>query len=183
MARDCLFRGGAENAFPRDSRGRNARTLGRRWWKGPALRRGPPILLWHGQGLERGLRALAAAYVHLEDLGLAAGGGELEVALHTVDLPEQVRAARTPAAIVDRERCPALEQSADAHLIIRGLGLLSPVPAIVKVFRRRVMVERMNALSPGPRGTWRSIAVFARCSRARPLARRSGLSMKERGQL
>lgn len=29
-----------------------------------ALRQRPPILLWHGQGLERGLRALAAAYVH-----------------------------------------------------------------------------------------------------------------------
>src|SRR6266566_1031811 len=39
------------------------------------LRRRPPIFLWHGQDLERGLRALAAADVHLPDLGLAAGGG------------------------------------------------------------------------------------------------------------
>jgi hypothetical protein len=44
------------------------------------LRRRPPILLWHGQALERGLRALAAAYVHLEDLGLPAAGGELQIA-------------------------------------------------------------------------------------------------------
>src|SRR5215211_6808595 len=52
------------------------------------LRRRPPILLWHGQDLERGLCALAAAYVHLEDLGLAAGGGELQIALGAVDLPK-----------------------------------------------------------------------------------------------
>src|SRR5213594_4064108 len=69
---------------------------------GRALRRRPPILLWHGQHLERGLRALAAPYGHLEDLGVAAGGGELQIALGAVDLPEQVRAARNAAAIVDR---------------------------------------------------------------------------------
>src|SRR5437870_1131757 len=69
---------------------------------GRALRRRPPILLRHGQHLERGLRALAAPYGHLEDLGLAAGCGELQIALGAVDLPEQVRAARHPAAIVDR---------------------------------------------------------------------------------
>ncbi len=69
---------------------------------GRALRWRPPILLWHGQHLERGLHALAAAYGHLEDLGLAAGGGELQIALGAVDLPEQVRAARNAAAIVDR---------------------------------------------------------------------------------
>src|SRR5207244_5990364 len=44
---------------------------------GRALRRRRPILLWHGQDLERGLRTLTAVYGHLEDLGLAAGGGEL----------------------------------------------------------------------------------------------------------
>src|SRR5207244_10018974 len=33
------------------------------WWR-------PPILLWHEQHLERGLRALATPYGHLEDLGL-----------------------------------------------------------------------------------------------------------------
>src|SRR5437667_8219994 len=85
-----------------------------------ALRRRPPILLWHGQELERGLRALAAADVQLPDLGLAAGGAELKIALAAVDLPEQVRAARNAAAIVDREGGAALEQSADGHLIIRG---------------------------------------------------------------
>src|SRR5207244_3139717 len=88
-----------------------------------ALRRRPPILLWHGQDLERALRALAATDVQLPDLGLAAGGRELQFALAAVDLPEQVRAARDPAAIVDREGGAALEQSADGHLIIRGHGL------------------------------------------------------------
>src|SRR5881628_3801055 len=76
---------------------------------GRALRRRPAILLWHGQRLERGLRALAALYGHLEDLGLAASGGELQVALGAVNLPEQVCAARHAAAVVDRERGPALE--------------------------------------------------------------------------
>src|SRR5436309_8656882 len=90
---------------------------------GRALRWRPPILLWHGQHLERGLRALAAPYGHLEDLGMAAGGGELQIALGAVDLPEQVRAARNAAAIVDRERCPALKQSGDAYLILHGHGL------------------------------------------------------------
>src|SRR5437773_8431000 len=63
-----------------------------------ALRRRPPILLWHGQDLERGLRAPAAADAHLPDLDLSTGGGELQIALAAVDLPEQVRAARDPAA-------------------------------------------------------------------------------------
>src|SRR5438876_6139943 len=88
-----------------------------------ALRRRPPVLLRHWQDLERGLRALAAADGQLEDLGLAAGGGELEIALGAVDLPEHVGAARNPAAIVDGERGPALEQPGDAHLIVRGHGL------------------------------------------------------------
>jgi len=90
---------------------------------GRALRRRPPILLWHGQHLKRGLRALAAPYGHLEDLGLAASGSELQIALGAVDLPEQIGAAGNAAAIVDRERGPALEQSADQHLIIRVHGL------------------------------------------------------------
>src|SRR3989442_13567358 len=55
---------------------------------------------------------------------MAAGGGELQIALGAVDLPEQVGAARNPTAIVDREGGPALEQPADAHLIIRRHGLL-----------------------------------------------------------
>src|SRR6266576_2067616 len=53
---------------------------------GRALRRRPPILLWHWQHLERGLPALAPPYRHLEDLGVAAGGGELQIAFGAVDL-------------------------------------------------------------------------------------------------
>src|SRR2546425_1519116 len=60
---------------------------------GRALGWRPPILLWHRQRLERRLRALAAPYGHLEDLGLAARGAELQIALGAVDLPEQVCAA------------------------------------------------------------------------------------------
>src|SRR5437867_1074974 len=93
---------------------------------GRALQRRPPVPLWHGQDLERGLRARAAAYGHLKDLGLAAVSGDLQVALGAVDLPEQVRAARMPAAIVDRESGPALEQSGDAHLIVRVHRLALP---------------------------------------------------------
>src|SRR5947199_9470080 len=117
MARDRVFKGGAEMrplAIVAGETRVRLRDVG-----AGALRRRPPILLWHRQELERGLRAPAATDVHLEDLGLAAGGGELQVALAAVDLPEQVRAARDPAAIVDREGGPALEQSADAHLILR----------------------------------------------------------------
>src|SRR3989442_10450725 len=83
-----------------------------------ALRRRPPILLWDGQGLERRLRALAATYGHLENLGLATGCGELQVALGAVDLPEQVDAARNAAAIVDRECGTTLKQPADGHLVL-----------------------------------------------------------------
>jgi len=50
-------------------------------------------------------------------------GGELQIALGAVDLPKQVGATRNAAPIVDRERGPALEQSGDAHLILRGHGL------------------------------------------------------------
>src|SRR5437870_6547510 len=78
-----------------------------------------PVLLWHGQDLERGLRAGAATDGQIEDLGLAAVSRHLQVALGAVDLPEQLRAARTPAAIMNRERGAALKQSGDAHLIVR----------------------------------------------------------------
>src|SRR5438093_12669057 len=102
MAPDRVFKGRAEMrplAIVAGKTRVRLRDVGAR-----ALRRRPPILLWHGQDLERGLRAPAATDVQLPDLGLAAGGRELEVALAAIDLPEQVRAARDPAAIVDRER-------------------------------------------------------------------------------
>src|SRR5438128_4346235 len=126
MAPDRVFEGGAVMrplAIVAGETRVRLRDVGAR-----ALRRRPPILLWHEQELERGLRAPAAANVQLPDLGLAAGGGELQIALAAVDLPEQVRAARDAAAIVDREGGPALEQSADGHLIIRGhrLALARP---------------------------------------------------------
>src|SRR3989440_4501962 len=118
MARDSVFESRAEMrslAIVAGETRVRLRDVGAR-----ALRRRPPILLWHGQDLERGLRAPAATDVQLPDLGLAAGGRELQIALAAVDLPEQVRAARDAAAIVDREGGAALEQSADGHLIIRG---------------------------------------------------------------
>src|SRR5256886_17068574 len=105
MAPDRVFEGGAEMrplAIVAGETRVRLRDVGAR-----ALRRRPPILLWHGQDLERGLRAPAATDVQLPDLGLAAGGGELQIALAAVDLPEQFRAARDAAAIVDREGGPA----------------------------------------------------------------------------
>src|SRR5205809_224224 len=83
------------------------------------LQRREAVLLRHRQAIERGLRAVAATNGQIEDLGLAAVSRNLQVALGAVDLPEQVRAARTPAAIVNRERGAALKQSGDAHLIVR----------------------------------------------------------------
>src|SRR6266540_35983 len=120
MARDRVFKGGAEMRSVAIVAGETRIRLGDVGRRPRNLRRRPPILLRHGQDLEGRLRALAAAYLQLEDLGLAAGGGELQIALGAVDLPEQVRAARKPAAIMDRERGPTLEQSGDADLIIRG---------------------------------------------------------------
>src|SRR5213592_4950595 len=117
MARDRVFEGWAEMGSLAIVAGKTPVRL--RDVRAGALRRRPPILLWHGQELERGLRALAAADVHFPDLGLAAGGGELQVALGAVDLPEQVRAARDAAAVVDREGGTALEQSGDGHLVRR----------------------------------------------------------------
>src|SRR2546427_7576213 len=76
---------------------------------GRAVQRRQPVLLRHGQDLERGLCAVATADGQVEDLGLTPVGGNLQVALGAVDLPQQVRAARTPAAIMNRERGAALE--------------------------------------------------------------------------
>src|SRR5438132_11699707 len=45
---------------------------------GRALQRREPVLLRHGQDLERGLRALAATYGQLEDLGLTPVRGNLQ---------------------------------------------------------------------------------------------------------
>src|SRR6266702_1114212 len=123
MARDCVVERRAEMRPLAIVAGETRVCLGDVGGRARALRRRPSMLLRHGQNLERGLRALAAAYGHLEDLGLAAGCGELQIALGAVDLPEQVGAARNAAAIVDRKRGPALEQSGDAHLILRGHGL------------------------------------------------------------
>src|SRR2546429_1401602 len=86
---------------------------------GRAVQRREPVLRRHGQDLGRGLRTVAATYGQLEDLGLAAVSRNLQVALGAVDLPQQVRAARTSAAIVNRERGATVEQSGDAHLIVR----------------------------------------------------------------
>ena len=108
MARDRVFKSGAEMRSLAIVAGETRVRLGDVGGRARVLRRRPPIL--HGHEHERGLRALAPAYVHLPDLGLAAGGGELQIALGAVDLPEQVRAARDPAAIVDRERRAGLEQ-------------------------------------------------------------------------
>src|SRR2546428_6293776 len=60
---------------------------------GRAVQRREPVLLRHGQELERGLRPVAPPDRDLEDLGLAAVSRKLQVALRAVDLPEQVRAA------------------------------------------------------------------------------------------
>src|SRR5829696_4189659 len=88
MARERVFEGGAQMRPLAIVAGETRVRLGDVGGRTRALRRRPPILLWHGQDLERGLCTLAAAYVHLEDLGLAAGGGELQIALGAVDLPE-----------------------------------------------------------------------------------------------
>src|SRR6059058_5197198 len=102
MAPDRVFKGRAEMRSLAIVAGETRVRLGDVGAR--ALRRRPAVLLRHGQDIERGLRALAAADGQLEDLGLAASGGELEIALGAVDLPEHVGAARNPAAIVDGER-------------------------------------------------------------------------------
>src|SRR5712691_1278982 len=117
MARARVFQGGAEVRSLAVVAGEMCIRLGDVGAR--ALRRCPAILLRHGQELEPGLVALAPEDVQFPDLGLPAGGGELQVARAAVDLPEQVRAARNAAAIVDREDGAALEQSGDAHLVLR----------------------------------------------------------------
>src|SRR2546426_10425858 len=99
MARDRVFKGGAEMRSLAIVTGETRVRLGDVGGRARDLRRRPPVPLRDGQGFERGLRALAAANVHLEDLGLATRGGELQIALGAVDLPEQVRAARNSPAI------------------------------------------------------------------------------------
>src|SRR3989442_11956188 len=104
MARDRVVERGAEMRPLSIVAGETRVRLGDVYRRARALRRRPPILLRHGQDLERGVRALAPVHRHLEDLGLAAGGGELQVALRSVDLPEQGRAPRNATTIFDRER-------------------------------------------------------------------------------
>src|SRR5437016_8592000 len=116
MARDRVVERGAEMRSLAVVAGETRVRLGD--VGGRAVQRRQPVLPRHGQHLERGLRAVAATYGQLEDLGLAAVRRKLQVALGAVDLPEQVRAAGAPAAIVNRERGPALEQAGDAHLIV-----------------------------------------------------------------
>src|SRR5947209_10962709 len=123
VARDRVIECGAEMGSVAIVAGETRIRLGDVGGRARALRRRAPILVWHGEELERGLRTLAAAYGHFEDLCLAAGGRKLQIALGAVDLPHQIRAARTAAAVVDRECGPALEQSGDAHLVIRSHGL------------------------------------------------------------
>src|SRR5712671_3479505 len=65
MARDRVVERGAEMRSLAIVAGETRVCLGD--VGGRALPRRPPVLLRHGQDLERGLRALAAAYGHLED--------------------------------------------------------------------------------------------------------------------
>src|SRR5438874_12080055 len=83
------------------------------------LRWRPAILLWHRQNLQCLIFPLPPMHRQFEDLGLAAQSGELQIALSAVDFPEQVRAARDPAAAVHREGGCDRTQSADGHLTIR----------------------------------------------------------------
>src|SRR5207253_5703942 len=103
VARDCVVEGGAELRSLAVVVGEMRVCLGDVGGRARGVGRRPLILLRYGQELERGLVAVAAADVQFPDLGLAAGGGQLQVAVGAVDLPEQVRAARDAAAIVDRE--------------------------------------------------------------------------------
>src|SRR3989441_12100462 len=70
MARDRVVERGAEMRsvaiVPGEPRVRLGDVGGR------AVQRREPVLLGPGEALERGLRAVAATYGHLEDLGLAA---------------------------------------------------------------------------------------------------------------
>src|SRR5207237_1471793 len=75
MARDRVFERGAQMRSLAIVAGETRVRLGDVGAR--ALRRRPAILLWHGQELERGLRAPAAADVQLPDLRLPAGGSGL----------------------------------------------------------------------------------------------------------
>src|SRR5712691_3308952 len=70
MARDGVVERGAEMRSLAIVVGETRVRLGDVGGNARFLRRRPPILLWHGQDLERGLRALAAACGHLEHLGM-----------------------------------------------------------------------------------------------------------------
>src|SRR2546428_11121348 len=78
MARDRVVERGAEMRCLAIV----ARKTRVRWGdaRGRALVRRPPILLRHGHARERGPRAPAGVDGHPEDLGVAAGGGELPLA-------------------------------------------------------------------------------------------------------
>src|SRR5438093_13394518 len=87
MARDRVVERGAEMRALAVVAGETRVRLGD--VGGRAVQRREPVLLRHGQDLERGLRAVAATYRDLEDLGLAAVSRKLQVALGGVDRPEQ----------------------------------------------------------------------------------------------
>src|SRR5438094_416177 len=70
MARDRVVERGAEMCSVAIVAGETRIRLGN--VGGRAVQRRQSVLLRHGQDLERGLRALAATYGHLEDLRLAA---------------------------------------------------------------------------------------------------------------
>src|SRR5205085_11876276 len=67
------------------------------------LRWRPAILLWHRQDLQCLIFPIPPMHRHFEDLGLTAQSGELQIALSAVDFPDQVRAARNPPAVAQRE--------------------------------------------------------------------------------
>src|SRR3989454_4973803 len=75
MARDRVVERGAEMRSLAIVAGETRVRLGD--VGGRAVQRRQSVLLRHGQDLERGLRALAATYGHLEDLGLAAVSRDL----------------------------------------------------------------------------------------------------------
>ena len=81
MARDRVVERGAEMRSLAVVAGETRVGLGDVGGGARTLRRRPPVLIWHGEVLERGLGALAAAHGQLEDLGLAAVGGELQIAV------------------------------------------------------------------------------------------------------
>src|SRR5213083_2902813 len=71
MACDGVVERGAEMRSLAIVAGETRVRLGDVGGRSRVLRRRPPILLWHGQDLERRLRPLTAVYGHLEDLRLA----------------------------------------------------------------------------------------------------------------